>query len=749
MSYRVAVRELCEFAAKSGDLDQRFTPATSAEEGMAGHLVVTKRRGTHYQAEVSLTGEHGLLTVRGRADGYDARTQRVEEIKTYRGELEAMPGNHRALHWAQAKVYGCLLCRQLGLPAIEVALVYYHVDRQEETVLAEHWATDALDAFFAGLCERFIAWAQAELAHRAARDTGLAELAFPFKRLHASQRQLAESVYKATRLGRPLLAEAPTGVGKTLGTLFPMLKAMPASGLDKIFFLSAKTPGRGLALDALGKLRTGDRAIRILELTAREKVCLYPDQACHGEACPLARGFYDRLPQARQAAVTQAWLDQAALQAVAKEYEVCPYYLSQDLVRWADVVVGDYNYLFDTTALLHGLRAANDWRVGVLVDEAHNLVDRGRSMYSAELRRSELEAVRQRKLPGLGKPLDKLLRLWRGIDSEQIADYQTYSEPPRALLGCLQQAGKAIGERLNAAPASLDASLSRFYFDLMHFLALAESFGPHSLFDITCRGEGKARDSTLCLRNIVPAPFLSPRLAAAHSCVLFSATLDPAEYYHQLLGLPDDTVHLAVDSPFRAEQLAVHVIDTISTRFRDRTASIEPIAELLARQYASRPGNYLAFFSSFAYLDQVLQALRRIAPDLPVWTQSRQMDEAARAAFLAHFTAQGQGIGFAVLGGVFAEGVDLPGDRLIGAFVATLGLPQFNPVNEQQRERLQALFGQGQDYAYLYPGLQKVVQAAGRVIRSTDDTGVLYLIDDRFAEPHVRRLLPRWWQLGR
>ncbi|QDQ27672.1 ATP-dependent DNA helicase [Chitinimonas arctica] len=748
MSYRIAVRELCEFSAKHGDLDLRFTPAPTAEEGMAGHLSVSKQRTGDYRSEVALSGTHGALTVRGRCDGYDADRQRVEEIKTYRGELAAMPDNHRQLHWAQARVYACLLCRQLGLPAIQVGLVYYHVDRQHETLLLEDWQADGLEQFFGSLCDRFLAWAEAQLRHRAERDTYLTDLAFPFGALHAGQRQLAESVYRGARLGRPLLAEAPTGVGKTLGTLFPLLKAMPASGHDKIYFLSAKTPGRQLALDALSKLRQEGTPLRVLELTARDKACVHPDRACHGEACPLARGFYDRLPVARAAAVEHGLLDRSTLQAVAQTHAVCPYYLSQDLVRWVDVVVGDYNYYFDFTALLHGLRVANEWRVGVLVDEAHNLVDRGRAMYSAELDSSHLVALRQRKLPELKGPLQKLARAWRQFEAAQQTPYQAYAEPPGSLLAVLQQAGKAIIDYLNAQPMVLDAPLLRFYFDLTHFLRLAESFGPHSVFDQSNRPGGKGRKhSTICLRNFVPAPFLGPRLASAHSYVLFSATLSPADYYCGMLGMPTDTPRLTVESPFRAEQLTVHLISQVSTRYRDRDASRQPIATLIARQYRQLPGNYLAFFSSFDYLKEIADELAKQAVEIPQWRQSRQMDELARAAFLERFRLSSQGIGFAVLGGAFAEGVDLPGEQLIGAFVATLGLPQFNPVNEQRRECLHALFGRGQDYAYLYPGLQKVVQAAGRVIRSPTDRGVLYLIDDRYADPKVRRLLPGWWHV--
>jgi DNA excision repair protein ERCC-2 len=246
---------------------------------------------------------------------------------------------------------------------------------------------------------------------------------------------------------------------------------------------------------------------------------------------------------------------------------------------------------------------------------------------------------------------------------------------------------------------------------------------------------------------VVPAEFIRPRLTAARSSVLFSATLSPRHYYADLLGLPKDTVWIDVESPFKAEQLRVRIVDRVSTRFVHRQASLQPIVELIARQFAQRPGNYLAFFSSFDYLQQVAQLLAEQHPQITLWQQSRGMTEAERQAFLDQFTEHSQGIGFAVLGGAFGEGIDLPGARLIGAFVATLGLPQLNPVNEQMKARMGAIFGAGYDYTYLYPGIQKVVQAAGRVIRSQQDEGVVILIDDRFGEARVRQLFPKWWSI--
>jgi Rad3-related DNA helicase len=769
-SYRVAVRELCEFSAKSGDLDLRFTPAPTALEGIEGHARVASRRGDDYEHEVTLTGRFEELLVRGRADGFDAARGRLEEVKTHKGRLERQPASHRALHWAQLKVYGALLCAERGLDEIELALVYFNIGNDQETVLTERCTAADLQAFFEQLCSRFLGWAKQELAHRAARDANLAELQFPFGDFRAGQRVLATAVYNAARSGRTLLAQAPTGIGKTLGTLFPLLKAAPGQQIDKVFFLAAKTSGRQLALDGLQRLPT--QQLRVLELVARDKACEHPDKACHGESCPLAAGFYDRLPAARAAAVEQPIpLTQARVRELAQAHEVCPYYLSQELVRWADVVVGDYNYFFDSSALLYSLSQVNGWRVGVLVDEAHNLVDRGRSMYSAELNPQSLAEARRsataRKNAAIKRALDKLRKTWGALSDElkgdaQGANYKVCAEPPSAWLEALQNASGTISEHLAEHPAEApDPALQGFYLEALQFLRLCETLDPsHSIVDLS-RAEvrmisaGKdaawlAATPLVCLRNIVPAPHLKPRLEAAHTAALFSATLQPAQCYADLLGLPENHGHVDVESPFRAEQLQVQIAREVSTRWRDRSASLDRIVERIAAQYAERPGNYLAFFSSYDYLHQVAERLAALHPELPQWRQQRHMREAEQKAFIARFTPESRGVAFAVLGGAFAEGIDLPGQRLIGAFVATLGLPQLNPVMEQFRERLGARFGaeNGYDYAYLVPGLQKVVQAAGRVIRSTEDEGVVQLLDERFGRADVRRLLPSWWHIA-
>ncbi|HVE54346.1 MAG TPA: ATP-dependent DNA helicase, partial [Ramlibacter sp.] len=745
MQYTVSVRALCDFTARRGDLDLRFTPTPSAQEGVAGHQLVTSRRGPEYETEITLRGEFGPLAIRGRADGYDPAANRLEEIKTHRGDLAKQPSNHRHLHWAQARIYGHLLCQARGLEKMELALVYFDIASQQETTFTETHTAESLREFFETRCGEFLAWAEQELAHRRSRDEQLTALKFPHPEFRKGQRSLAEAVYKGAATGRCVLAQAPTGIGKTIATLFSMLKAATPHKLDKVFYLTAKTTGRQLALDAATQIAESapDLRLRVLELTARDKACEHPDKACHGDSCPLARGFYDRLPAARNEAVQVGCADAGALRAVARQHQVCPYYLAQELARWADVAVGDYNYWFDGSAMLYAATLANEWRVGVLADEAHNLVERGRGMYSGTLHQGALRAARMKAPVAVRRALDKVNRGLNALRKEHPEVDARPEELPAGFITAMKQAGAAMETHFaESAPGAAEAGLQEFYFDVLGLLRLAEAFDTHSVFELADdAGPGGRGAVALRIQNLIPAPFLKPRFAAARTVTLFSATLSPPQYQADMLGLPADTAWIDVESPFNPEQLQVRIVDRISTRYADRQRSAAPIARLIAEQFAARPGNYLAFFSSFDYLDLVSAEFQREHAQVPTWVQARGMGEAQRNEFLARFLPGGAGVGFAVLGGSFGEGIDLRGDRLVGAFVATLGLPQLNARNELLKHRLDQHFSAGYDYAYLYPGMQKVVQAAGRVIRTREDRGTVVLIDDRFAQPAVRALL--------
>ncbi|WP_144777302.1 ATP-dependent DNA helicase [Marinobacter maritimus] len=746
---KVAVRTLCEFAAREGDLDFRYTPAPSAEEGIAGHQAIQGKRGYGYKSEYSLTGECMGLSLYGRADVYNPHSGLLEEIKTHRGDVSRIRPHQRALHRAQLRAYGALLCRQENRKTLKLSLVYFDIGKNRETPLTETAKADELWQELEVLCGHYRLWAEQEAHHREQRDIRLAGLRFPFAEFRPRQRQLAETAYKNTVKGETLLLEAPTGLGKTLGTLFPALMAMPTARHDRLAYLTCRNTARQLAVDAVERLRAAQDTpqiwpLRTLELVAKADACEHPDKACHGDSCPLAKGFFDRLPDARaEAAQAGTTLTQEVLAKIAAGHGICPYFLAQEMARWCDLIIGDVNRMFDQSALLHGLTRQNNWKTAVLVDEAHNLVDRGRGMYSVQLDQQRLLKVRKTAPKALKPHLDRAARAWQGVirDQSDNSDGPVFLDSlPSALTGSLLGLVSGLTDFLADNPP--DLALQEVLFESVAFMKLADSFGDHSLCEFRREGRGRA---SLTIQNLVPADFLRDRFQAAASVLLFSATLSPGVYYRDLLGLPEDSRFISLPSPFSADQLQVHFTPKISTRQAHREGSVLPIATLIAQQYRARPGHYLAFFSSFKYLNEVSEALARHAPDVSQRSQYPGMSPQQRKEFLAGFREEPGSVAFAVLGGVFSEGIDLPGDQLIGAFVATLGLPPFDAWHEILKHRLHKRFGAGYEYTYLIPGLQKVAQAAGRVIRTPDDRGVIWLIDDRFLQPQIRGLLPGWW----
>lgn len=743
--YHVSVKALCSFTAKRGDLDTRFTPAPSALDGIQGHRIVAARRGVGYKTEVSLQAQEGSLTVRGRADGFDVDTQRIDECKTFRGDFTRIPANRHSLHWAQVQTYGAQLCRRDGLSEVELALVYFDIDKQVETVLSERLSASDLQTMFVERCRQFTAWAEAELSRIEHRNTTLLAMQFPFA-FQKGQRQLADAVYRAAARSQRLLAQAPTGVGKTLGTLFPMLKALGEGKVDKIFYLTAKGTGRASALDGVRKLREAGADVRVLDLVARQKACANPGKQCNGESCPLARGFYDRLGEARSAARELRTLDQGSIREIALAHSICPYYLSQEMVRWCDIVIADYNHYFDHGGLLHSMTLEDDWRVGLLIDEAHNLIDRGREMYSVTIAATQCElaiAVAPKQIkPEIGAVISSM----RSATNSQEAAFGVFEEVPRPLMRSFKTVAARLGELAGQQPDLISPPLLDFYFSALQFCRLAEGFAEHSLFEI--RSNGRGGSCSVGIRSVIPGAYLKRKFDDAQSAVLFSATLSPAAFYRDVLGLPNDTALLDAPSPFSSDQLRVHIAADISTRYRNRASSLSAVVEIIYAQYHRAPGNYMFFASSFEYLAQVWALFSLNHREIRCWSQQRVMDQKARDQFLAEFDKRSGGIGFAVLGGAFAEGIDLIGDRLIGAFIATIGLPQTNAINEAMAQRMQTVFGNGFNYVYLYPGLRKVVQAAGRVIRSTHDYGSIHLIDERYGSEEVLGLMPAWWAIG-
>ncbi|MCE3253737.1 MAG: ATP-dependent helicase [Cellvibrio sp.] len=748
----VAIRTLVEFAAKSGSLDRRFTPAPSGQEGIEGHQKVSAKRHQDYQAELSLSITYGDITFRGRADGYDPQRHCIEEIKTFYGDVERIPANHRELHWAQAKCYGWLYCAQHGCEEINLTLIYFELADEQEYPLEETWSADELKQYFEQLAEQYCAWQDQLSLRQQQLHHWLEQLQFPYGTMHPAQRVMAEAVYKAAATGRVVMAEAPTGTGKTLAALFPTLKAMPRTPVDKIFYLTAKTTAKQLALDNIELIasdKTHPVPLRALELTAQEKSCLEPDKKCRGDSCPYALDFYSKLAAARQAACAIPLLDKQALNQLAAQFTICPFYLGMEMARWVDIVVADVNYYFDGTPLLLGLTIEFEWKPCLLVDESHNLIERGRSMYSAELDRARLLSAKKIAPEPIKKSLEKINKAWlsllKGIPAT-ADNYMRLALLPEKLGMALEEFTNRYIEFLQQNPDHpiQDSPAQDCFFAALNYQRIVEIFDEDFCVDMQAIG---TKAEILTLRNLVPARHLAARLNFAHCACYFSATLHPAHYYQTLLGLPDDSVHVKVPSPFHKQQLSVNIANHLSTRFRDRAAAIKPLCDIVYQQLQQTPGNALVFFSSYEFLQQTETYLRAQLGEtgIELVVQSRYMSEQDREIFIEQFNRQDNLLGLAVLGGAFSEGIDLAGDALKGAFIATLGLPQINPINEHLRTIMQDKFGQGYDFTYTYPGIQKVIQAAGRVIRTTSDNGYVWLLDQRFNQAAIKSLLPEWW----
>ena len=814
---RLAVRQLVEFLLQTGDIDSRFAGFDRANEGARIHRKLQKQAGEGYQPEVFLSGSREVdgirCTVEGRADGIftdsEGRTV-IDEIKTTGVPSGEISAELNFCHWAQGMVYASLYAAQQDLPEAAVRLTYYQIDDDKIFYFTRHFSRDELEDFLLGLLRQYAPWARRQLDWDAARATSLQAMRFPYASYRPGQRALAGEVYRACKTGREagkggfrLFCQAPTGTGKTMSALFPSLKAMGEGTGEKLFYFTARTTARAAAEDAVVLLRQANPGLvfRSVTLTAKEKVCLAKNEAgrpvCMPEACPYARGYYDRRKEALAALLDGGGqLDRPAIEAAARQFTVCPFELGLDLSDWADLVIWDYNYLFDPTVHLRRFfELAGDWIF--LIDEAHNLPDRAREMYSASFAKSSIAEAKRALLRGKNALKGHLLRadrellaLRRAVEAlaprrrtEAASGDAPASEPPQAeQLGFFDQppAAKktapspALPEPLYAQddtvffrelpPAVVrplysllpplqdwlehnpddpaHEQLLDLYFSLHDLLRTADRYDEHSVTQLTARGS----ELTIRLLCLDPSAFVDESLACGRTSVLFSATLIPPAYYKKVLGCGGARA-VALESPFPPGNLGLYCLPGISTRYRHREASVGPISDALAALAQSKVGNYLAFFPSYAYLRQVWADFTARYPGIRTIAQESGLDEAGRAAFLARFAPDPAEtlLGFGVLGGVFGEGVDLVGNRLIGCAIVGVGLPQVSPRQEMLRRYFDEKDGSGFDCAYRFPGMNKVLQAAGRVIRTEHDRGVVLLLDDRFAQEGYRRLFPRHW----
>ncbi|MBF2642049.1 ATP-dependent DNA helicase [Listeria seeligeri] len=752
---QISVRRLVEFVLRGGSIDSRMTSSDRALEGTKIHQLLQKSAGEEYQAEVSLkldrTVDGVVFSLDGRADGI-INEQTIDEIKTTETVMEEITEDFRPLHWAQLICYGFMFAEKSDLPEVTLQLTYYQVADEEIKQFRRVMSREEMGVFVDDLLSKYAVWAKMSAAWEMKRNKTIQELSFPYNSYRRGQRELSIAVYRTAVSGENLFCEAPTGIGKTMSTLFPAVKAMGEGKTDKIFYFTAKTITRQVAEDALDEMRRKGLAARSVTITAKDKICFLDERKCEPDHCQFARGYYDRLNEAlfdmlgQEEAITRTVVEQ-----YARKYTLCPFELSLDVALFCDAIVCDYNYLFDPVVYLKRFFSEGPGKYTFLVDEVHNLVDRARSMFSATLRKSLVMQVKRQ----LDKKLHK--RLWNSVNAmnkvmvslnkELTESGETIHVNKIGLTKWNESVLKFTFVAKEWLPqntqSETQSDVLELYFESLRYVKIAELYDERYTTQIT-RTHSDLEIKQLCLD---PAFLLSEKLKLGASSVLFSATLRPIDYYTNVLGGEEDTSRMVFSSPFEQQNMHLLVADNISTKYQMRDQSLASVVEALAALIAGKKGNYLFFFPSFQYLQNVYELFREKHPEIVVRKQEGAMDEEQREAFLEAFKAGNLEtlVGFCVLGGVFSEGIDLRGERLIGAAIVGVGLAQLNPESDLIKDYYNETIGQGFDYAYQLPGMNKVLQAVGRVIRGESDRGVVLLIDERFSASRYRTLFPAHW----
>lgn len=754
---RISVRNLVEFILRSGSLESGsgIQDKEAMQKGSRIHRKLQKQAGSHYSPEVSLKKdmeyEDLILRVEGRADGIFTEDDRVciDEIKGVYKKVQHLE-EPILVHKAQAMCYAWIYASLNGLEKIDVQMTYVNLDTEELKRFRETFSADYLKNWYQELLNEYHKWVSFRIKWKKIRNASMEGLEFPFP-YRKGQREIVTGIYHAVSARRQIFVQAPTGVGKTMSAIFPAVRSIGEGRGEMIFYLTAKTVTRTVAQDGFDILRQKGLQFQTVTLTAKEKMCFCEKPECRPDKCPYTRGHYDRINQAVYDLWTrgQAFTRENILEQ-AEAHKVCPFELSLDLSVWVDGVICDYNYVFDPNAHLKrffGENTSGDYIF--LIDEAHNLVDRGREMYSASIAREDILKIRRFVKPyspklyrALGRGAKQLMELQKECDSSQVLE-----SPGIFSLTLLQVQGEM--DRLLEEPPSEEVAegILDFYFQVRDFLNVSELVDENYVIYTAREEDGCFRMHLFCVN---PALNLQLCLDKGISAVFFSATLHPMRYYKSLVSTREDDYGIYVQSPFEQKNRRILICADVSSRYTRRGyEEYRKIAEYIARMAWQKKGNYMVFFPSYRLLEDVYQIYEQefSASWVRCICQTASMNEQEREEFLEEFKEQEKEtlLGFCIMGGIFSEGIDLMGDRLIGAAVVGTGLPQVSLERELLKEYYDRQGKRGFDYAYRYPGMNKVLQAAGRVIRTKEDKGCILLMDERFLNQDYRELFPREW----
>ena len=756
---RISVRALVEFVLRSGDIDNRRSGAAQKDAMAAGtriHKKIQKRMGGNYRAEVplkytALDEEEDIeLLVEGRADGIfeEDGIVTIDEIKGVYMDLERLT-EPVAVHMAQAMCYGYFYCCDRNLDGVRIQLTYCNLETEEIRRFHEDRSKKELEVWFCSVIHEYFKWARYLCHHELQRNQSINGLEFPFP-YREGQRDLAVAVYKTISRKKRLFIQAPTGIGKTLSTIFPAVQAMGAGKASKVFYLTAKTITRTVAEEAFRILRSRGLVFTAVTITAKEKLCPMEKAECNPEACPYAKGHFDRVNEAVFDILhLEQEMDRETVLRYAEKYRVCPFEFCLDISSWTDGIICDYNYVFDPNVRLKRYfadGASGDYLF--LVDEAHNLVSRAREMYSASVYKEdflEVKRIIKGKSPRLERQLDRCNKLLLSMKREG-GDWQLL-EDVTGLAAGIMTAFSYMETFMEEFPEFPEReTVLDFYFCLRDFLNVYEELDGHYRIYEENREDGSFLVRLFC---VDPSRLLSRCMDQGASTILFSATLLPVRYYKTLLSGNQEDYAVYVNSPFPEENRLLMVAEDVSSRYTRRSPSeYRKVADYIRIVTQSRPGNYMVFFPSYQYMGEIEEILEEEPLKADLLVQGQGMGEAEKAEFLEEFEKERSHslAAFCVMGGVFSEGIDLKEERLIGVIVVGTGLPMVCVEQEVLKGYFDETEEKGFDFSYQYPGMNKVLQAAGRVIRTPEDRGVILLLDDRFLRRDHLELFPREWE---
>lgn len=754
--FRESVRGIVEYVLKSGSLDDRFVSRSRAIDGTIAHGKLQKDNELiyeNYEKEVRMQyefhNENIVLLVDGRADGIINENENIiiEEIKSTYMDLSYLYEDYNLLHWAQGKFYGYIYCMNNNIKKITIRLSYFNINTDQVRSFDKIYSLKELEGFVYELVNKYLEILTLKESFKVERNRSIKELQFPFNSYRKGQRDLAVSCYSIIRRKGVLFAQAPTGIGKTISTLFPAIKAIGEDMGEKIVYLTAKTITRTVAEEAYIKLFKSNLKFKVVTITAKEKICLNNEVKCNPDDCVYAKDYFTKINDVINSLIKRNNIFfREEIVEYAKKYNVCPFELSLDLSNWCDGVICDYNYAFDPRVKLKRIFEDRNEENILLIDEAHNLVNRAREMYSFTLQKSKVMTVNKiikGKVP-------KLYKISNSINKEMIhirreleeinKNFKYHNEQYKELIKLLRAfISEADNYLVKSKGTDGYEEVLDFYYEVRNFIAASELYDK----EYTTILKSDRSEFSIKIFCINPAKNLRQVIKNTYSSIIFSATLSPIKYYVDLIGGDEESFKLRFDSPFNKENLSTYIY-SLDMRYVNREKNIDILCNIIYKFINEKIGNYMVFLPSFEYLYKVYSRYIDMYGDEGTMVQEENLSEIKKEEFLRAFNEDNNIIGFTVVGGMFSEGVDLPGDKLIGAIIVGVGFPMVSIENNIISEYFEE---NGFDYSYTYPGINKVLQSAGRVIRTENDKGRVLLIDRRYKSSKYKLLLPKEWEV--